>query len=64
MGVKCFIVPDPKIIQLGILTMGGYYLPDPLSNNLCWVDKIIQDSCVDGHQSTGPVSIVSLWAPV
>ena len=34
--------------------MGGHYVPDPLSNNLSWVDKIIEDSCVNGHQGAGP----------
>ena len=34
--------------------MGNHFVPDPLSNNLSWVDKIIQDSCVNGHQGAGP----------
>ena len=50
----CSVQADPKFIQLRILIRGDYLIPDPLSNNLCWVDKIIQDSCVDGHQGAGP----------
>merc|ERR1719464_2321028 len=32
--------------------------PDPLSNNLSWVDKIIEDSCVNGHQGAGPGTLL------
>jgi len=32
--------------------------PDPLSNNLSWVDKIIQDSCMNGHQGAGPGALL------
>ena len=56
----CSVQADPKFIQIRILIRGDYLIPDPLSNNLCWVDKIIQDSCVDGHQGAGPVSDVEL----
>ena len=34
--------------------MDYHFVPDPLSNNLSWVDKIIQDGCMNGHQGAGP----------
>ena len=32
--------------------------PDPLANNLSWVDKIIQDGVVDSLESSGPGSLL------
>lgn len=30
---------------------------DSLSNDLCWVDEVIEDGIVDSHKSAGPEKV-------